>query len=236
LQLWGERHALPRSLMLGVLFVCVLPSTVQSSIALTSIARGNVAAAVCAAAGSNIAGVLLTPILFALVCGPHGHALSIAGVFQIVSQLLVPFIAGHLLRPWIGEWADRNRPILAITDRSSILLIVYTGFSASVVQGLWQQLPLTTLARLALVEALLLATALSIMIVGSRILGFGRADESTVVFCGSQKSVVSGIPIASALMSGPALVICAWVARGYARRSVSAGEDAPLGIAAARLR
>jgi solute carrier family 10 (sodium/bile acid cotransporter), member 7 len=159
-------HALPRSLMLGVLFVCVLPSTVQSSIALTSIARGNVAAAVCSAAGSNMAGVLLTPILFALVCGPHGHALSIAGLSQIVLQLLVPFIAGHLLRPWIGEWAERNRSILAITDRSSILLIVYTAFSASVVQGLWQQLPLMTLARLALVEALLLATALSIMIVG----------------------------------------------------------------------
>src|SRR5271156_1585933 len=188
------------------------------------------------AAGSNLAGLFLTPILFGLLSGVHEHAISLAGIRQVVLQLLVPFIAGHLLRPWIGQWAERNRSILSVTDRGSILLIVYAAFSASVVQGLWQLIPLPTLVMLALIDTILLSTALLIMISGSRALGFDRADESAIVFCGSQKSVVSGIPIANALIAGPALgsfvlpimmyhsmqlLACAWLAKRYAKRSHS---------------
>ena len=242
-------HALPRSLWLGVLFVCVLPSTVQSSIALTSIAGGNVAAAVCSAAGSNLAGLFLTPILFGLVSRLHGSAFNIAGISQVVLQLLVPFAAGHLLRPWIGAWAERNRSILALTDRGSILLIVYAAFSASVVQGLWQQLPFVGLTSLFLVDGTLLAAALLIMTTASRVLGFARSDESAIVFCGSQKSVVSGIPIASTLIAGPALgpfvlpimiyhsmqlLVCAWLAKRYARLAPLALSIRPAGQMEAR--
>jgi solute carrier family 10 (sodium/bile acid cotransporter), member 7 len=236
LGLWAAvPHALPSSLWLGVLFLCVLPSTVQSSIALTSIAGGNVAAAVCSAAGSNLAGLFLSPILFGLLSSLHGNTVNLAGIRQVVLQLLVPFVAGHLLRPWIGQWAERNRPLLAITDRGSILLIVYAAFSASVVQGLWQQLPLATLGALVLAVMTLLAAGLLAMITASRALGFDRTDESAIVFCGSQKSIVSGIPIANALIAGPALgllvlptmiyhamqlLVCAWLAKQYARRGL----------------
>jgi sodium/bile acid cotransporter 7 len=234
LGLWAVvPDALPRSLWLGVVFVCVLPSTVQSSIASTSIAQGNVAAAVCSATGSNLAGLVLSPVLFGLLSSADKSTVSVAGIQHITLQLLVPFIAGHLLRPWIGQWAERNRSILAVTDRGSILLIVYAVFSASIVQGLWQELPPATMAALALVDATLLAAALLVMITGSRVLGFDRADQSTIVFCGSQKSVVSGIAIANALIAGPALglfvlpimiyhamqlVVCAWLAKRYAKR------------------
>jgi sodium/bile acid cotransporter 7 len=241
LGLWAAApHALPQSLWSGVLFVCVLPSTVQSSIALTSIARGNVAGAVCSAAGSNLAGLFLTPILFGLLSGVHKSAISLAGIQQIVLQLLVPFVAGQLSRPWIGQWVERNKSILSVTDRGSILLIVYAAFSSSVVQGLWQRIPVATLAILALIDAVLLATALLIMISGSRVMRFDRADESAIVFCGSQKSVVTGIPIASALIAGPALglfvlpimlyhsmqlLVCAWLAKRYASYSDSPPGD-----------
>jgi solute carrier family 10 (sodium/bile acid cotransporter), member 7 len=224
-------HTLPRSLWSGVLFVCILPSTVQSSIALTSIARGNVAGAVCSAAASNLAGLFLTPILFGLLSGVHKSAIGLAGIRQVILQLLVPFIAGQLARPWVGDWAERNKSILSVTDRGSVLLIVYAAFSASVVQGLWQRIPPATLAILTLIDAVLLGAALLIMISASRFLRFDRADESAIVFCGSQKSVVSGIPMASALIAAPALgsfvlpimlyhsmqlVVCAWLAKRYA--------------------
>lgn len=113
-------HLLPRPLWLGVLFVCVLPSTVQSSIALTSIARGNVAAAICSATASNIGGIVLAPLMFGAMSNLHGGGTNLRGVGQVALQLLLPFIAGHLLRPWIGRWAERNRGLLSVTDRSSI--------------------------------------------------------------------------------------------------------------------
>jgi len=232
-------HLLPRPLWLGVLFVCVLPSTVQSSIALTSIARGNVAAAICAATASNIGGIVLAPLMFGAMSNLHGGGTNLRGVGQVALQLLLPFVVGHLLRPWIGRWAERNRGLLSVTDRSSILIVVYTAFSAAVVRGIWQQIPPLTLGVLALVMALLLASALLVVLLVSRALGFDRSDEVALVFCGSQKSIVSGVPIANALVSGAAigpillpimlyhpmqLLVCTWIARFYIRREVQQGE------------
>jgi solute carrier family 10 (sodium/bile acid cotransporter), member 7 len=225
------QRALPDSLRIGVLFLCALPSTVQSSIALTSIARGNIPGAICGAAASNLIGILLTPLLLAAVVHVHGGGFDFAGLWKIVVELLVPFIAGHLLRPWIGGWVDRNRGVLAITDRGSILLVVYAAFSAAVIHGIWQQLPPATLALLVLIDAMLLAAVLVLMTVGSRALAMSRADEVAVVFCGSQKSLVTGVPMANVLFAGSAvgvillpimlyhmlqLFVCAWLARRYA--------------------
>ena len=234
-------HALTQTLMLGVLFLCALPSTVQSSIALTSIAQGNVAGAVCAATASSLVGLLLTPLLFGLMSHRYDNAIDVSGIWKILGQLLLPFIVGHLLRPWIGAWAARNRLVLSVTDRGSILLVVYTAFSAAVVNGIWHQLPLTTLVALGLIVAVLLATALLVTHAGAHICGFGHADQVAVVFCGSQKSMVAGIPIASVLFSGPTLgvvvlpimlyhpmqlVVCAWLARRFVKRAATAETNA----------
>ncbi len=225
-------HLLPRPLWMGVLFTCALPSTVQSSIALTSIARGNVPGAVCSATVSNIAGIMLTPLLFGAMVNVHGSGADLTGVGQVLLQLLLPFTVGHLSRPWIGRWAERNRPVLSITDRGSILLVAYSAFSAAVVRGIWQQVPPVMLVLLALMMVLLLACVLLCVLFAAWALGFDSSDEAALVFCGSQKSLVSGVPIASALFSssaiGPILLpimlyypaqifVCAWLARRYSQ-------------------
>jgi sodium/bile acid cotransporter 7 len=221
------------TLLLGVLFLCALPSTVQSSIALTSIAQGNVAGAVCAATASSLMGLLLTPFLFGVASHIRGGVINMSGMWQVFVGLLLPFMAGHLLRSWIGSWATRNKRLLAITDRGSILLVVYTAFSASVVHGIWQQLPPMMLGTLAIAAAALLAAVLMITCLVARACGFSHADEVATVFCGSQKSLIAGIPIASVLFTGPTLgvvvlpimiyhpmqlVVGAWLARRYASR------------------
>jgi solute carrier family 10 (sodium/bile acid cotransporter), member 7 len=223
-------HLLPKPLFLGVLFICALPSTVQSSIALTSIARGNVPGAVCAATVSNIAGIVFAPLLFGAMAHLHRGGIDLTGVWQVARQLLLPFIAGHLARPWLGVWATRNRAVLSITDRGSILLVVYTAFSAAVVRGIWQQVPPELLALLALLMILLLGFALSATLVTSRLLGFDHADQAALIFCGTQKSLVSGVPIANALIPAAMmgqlllpmmlfypiqLLVCAGIARRY---------------------
>lgn len=94
--------------------LCALPSTVQSAIALTSIAQGNVAGAVCAATASSLIGLLLTPLLFGFMSHLYGGAIDVFGMWKILGELLAPFVVGHLLRPWIGAWAARNRSVLAV--------------------------------------------------------------------------------------------------------------------------
>ncbi|GLQ86521.1 bile acid:sodium symporter family protein [Dyella flagellata] len=230
------------ALYVGILFLCTLPSTVQSSIAFTSIARGNVPAAVCSASASSLIGIVVTPLLTGLMVQAHGQGgLSWHSVGAIVLQLFVPFVAGQIAQRWIGGWVQRHRPLIGLVDQGSILLVVYTAFSAAVLQGLWKQLPLPVLGGLLIVNAVLLAIALLATRYGSRALGFDREDEITIVFCGSKKSLASGIPIANLLFPAPMLgmivlpimlfhqmqlMTCAVLARRYARRAEARREVA----------
>jgi len=224
-------------LYLGVLFLCTLPSTVQSSIAFTSIARGNVPAAIVSASASSLIGILVTPLLVGLVISTSGHGgLSIDAVGAIVLQLLLPFAAGQVAQRWISGWVQKYKTWLDFVDRGSILLVVYTAFSAAVLQGLWKQMPAPVLAGLLVVDAVILALALLITRYGARALRFSREDEITIVFCGSKKSLASGVPMAKVIFAGHPLgsivlpvmlfhqiqlMVCAVLARRYARRPVN---------------
>jgi sodium/bile acid cotransporter 7 len=216
------------------MFLCCLPSTVQSSIAFTSIARGNVAAAICSASFSNILGIVLTPVLVAVFLVTRYGGISWGSVRDIMLQLMVPFLAGQLLRRWIGAFLARHKKVLGPLDRGSILLVVYTAFSEGVVAGIWSRLTPVSLLLLVGTNVVLLALVLGLTTWSARNYGFGREDEIVIVFCGSKKSLASGIPMATVLFSAQTvglvvlplmlfhqiqLMTCAWLARRYAARS-----------------
>ena len=221
-------------LYVGILFLCALPSTVQSSIALTAMARGNVPAAICSASASNFIGIFLAPILVGLLVAKGGASKSsVDAVLSIVMQLLLPFLAGQFLRRWIGRWVDRHKAMLKYVDQGSILLVVYTAFSEAVSEGLWQTISVETLVALGVFSILLLALVLGLMTFISRRLGFNKEDEIAIVFCGSKKSLASGVPMAKVLFATHSLgmvilplmlfhqiqlMICAVIAQRYARR------------------
>jgi sodium/bile acid cotransporter 7 len=197
-------HAVPGldpELAMGLLFLTLLPSTVQSSIGFTAIARGNVAAAVCSASFSNLAGILLTPLLVAVLITGQSGGVSWNMVMTIVGQLLVPFLAGHLLRPWIGEWVTRQKRMLAFVDKGSILMVVYTAFGAAVADGLWSRVSASDLAVILLLSVGLLAVAMGIARIAALAMKLPRADAIVLQFCGSKKSLASGVPMAGVLFA-----------------------------------
>ena len=196
---------LPASLGPGLVFLGCLPSTIQSSIGFTAIARGNVAATVAAATASNLIGIVLTPVLAGLLLHRTGGGVSLEGLQAILLQLLAPFLAGQLLRPWIGGFVGRHSRALSRLDRGSILLVVYAAFSDAVTGGLWSRLGVLDLARLTLVCVALLAAVLGLTLAAARATRFSTPDEITLVFCGSKKSLASGVPMAGVLFPGDAL-------------------------------
>ncbi|MGW7460272.1 bile acid:sodium symporter family protein [Streptomyces sp. NPDC054797] len=219
------------SLHQGLLFLCLVPSTVQSSIAFTSIARGNVPAAICAGSFSSLAGIVITPLLAGALLGNGSGGFSPDSLLKIAFQLLLPFLLGQALRRWIGGFLLRHRQALGRVDRGSILLVVYTAFSAGMVAGIWHQVSVPRLAALLLVEAVLLAVMLLATWYGAQRLGFGRADRIAIQFAGSKKSLAAGLPMASVLFGAQAglavlplmlfhqmqLMVCAVIARRRAR-------------------
>jgi sodium/bile acid cotransporter 7 len=199
---------LPDNLWPGVLFLCALPSTVQMSISFTSIARGNVAASVTSAAASNLLGVVLTPLIIGLLLHVQGDGtISVEGVQKVAKQILLPFVAGHLLRPWLSAWAARHKQLITWSDRLTILLAVYRAFSVAVLGGIWSQFPVTTLLVLALVCAALLSAAMLFALQSARKAGFPEADARAALYCGSFKSIVTGVPMAGVLFPGAGAMI-----------------------------
>ncbi|MEM5295516.1 bile acid:sodium symporter family protein [Burkholderia sp. JPY481] len=232
------------SLYAGVLFLCTLPSTVQSSIAFTSIAKGNVPAAVCSASASSLLGIFVTPALVSLIVtnqAASGGTSPWHTIGNIVLQLLVPFVAGQLLRPLIGKWIEKNRGVLKFVDQGSILLVVYGAFSEAVTEGLWHTIPLSALGGLVVVSCVLLALALGMTIFASKRLGFNRADQITIIFCGSKKSLAAGVPMAKVIFASHAvgavvlplmlfhqiqLMVCAALAQRWGARDLSGESEA----------
>ena len=225
----------------GVMFLCVLPSTVQSSIAFVSMARGNIPAAICSASASTLLGVFITPLLVSIFVTDHGASSSfVDAVVKILLQLMLPFALGHVLQRWVGPFIKAHGKLTKVVDQGSILLVVYTAFSAAVVQGIWKQVSVQTLIGLLVICAIILALALFLTTFVARRLGFNKEDEITAVFCGSKKSLVSGVPMAKVLFASSTvgmmvlplmlfhqmqLMVCAVLAAKYAKRDEVAAQD-----------
>ncbi|HAK17064.1 MAG TPA: bile acid:sodium symporter [Acinetobacter junii] len=191
----------------GFLFMCFLPSTVQSSIAFTSMAKGNVAGAVCSASFSNIIGMFITPILVSyFILGQSQHDFDpTKSIVQITLLLLVPFILGQLLRPFIFPQMRKFPSVVKVFDQGSILMVVYGAFSSAVVAGLWQQVSGITLIYLTLACSVLLTIVMLLALYLPKWLGFNQADQITIFFCSSKKTLASGVPMAQILFIGQPL-------------------------------
>lgn len=225
---------LNEALFAGLLFICVLPSTVQSSIAFTSIAGGNVAAAICAASFSSLLGIVLSPLLVGLIMGAGYGGISTEAVRDLCFQLLLPFSLGQLLRSRLVGFLDAHKALIGYVDRLSILFIVYVSFSHGTNSGLWHSLNLGLFLKLCLACGILLGLALFLTSLAGRIFGFNRADRTAILFCGSKKSLVAGVPMANVIFpAGLAstiilplmvfhqmqLMACAWIARRLAMKN-----------------
>ena len=223
-------------LALGFLYLCCLPSTIQSSVAFTSIANGNVPAAICSATLSNVIGVILTPLLVGTLLSAHGDAVNTDAFLAIIEQLLLPFIAGQFMRRWVGDWIKRHARLTSLVDRGSIVMVVYGAFSDAVSGGLWQSTSGLSLALMIVTAILLLALVLFITSYIGRKMGFSHADRIVILFCGSKKSMASGVPMASILFPAATvgtmvlpvmlfhqiqLMVCAWLAKRYAQQEQS---------------
>ncbi|WP_414660087.1 bile acid:sodium symporter family protein [Horticoccus sp. 23ND18S-11] len=184
-------------LALGVFFLCALPSTVSSSVAMTAMARGNIAGAVFNATLSSVVGIVLTPLWVTWVMKTSGVSQPIGPVvINLFKWLVLPLVVGQALRPWFGAWAQQYKSKISLVDRLTILLLIYTSFCDSFQQRIWSGRGVGQLLFLTVLCAVLFAVVMVVMSLVSRALGFTREDRITAMFCGSKKTLASGIPMA----------------------------------------
>ena len=223
---------IPAPLYAGLLYVTLVPSTVQSSITFTSIAKGNVAGAIVSASLSNILGVILTPLLVIALMSTTGNgSIRLDAVLDIVIQILLPFVLGQLSRRWTSRWVEGHRR-LKLFDQGVIVLVVYSAFSSGIRENMWSLVGPVDLAVLVLVCAVVLAVVLALTWFVARRLGFDRADAIAIQMCGTKKSLATGLPMAGVLFAGQPigllilplmvfhqmqLMVCSALAARYAR-------------------
>lgn len=224
--------ALAPALVPGLVYVTLCPSTVQSSINFTSIARGNVAGAIVSASASNLLGVFLTPLLAIALMNTTGNAnVGWGSIVALMGQILLPFVLGQLSRRWTADFVARHKK-LKLFDQVSIVLVVYAAFSQGVREGIWTMVGWVDIALLVAVCLVLLALMLWLTWFTARRLGFNRADAIAIQMCGTKKSLATGLPMATVLFAGQPiglimlplmvfhqaqLMACSWLAARYAR-------------------
>ena len=235
---------LPPQLMLGFYFLGALPSTISSSVAMTAIARGNVPAAIFDASISSLLGIFLTPLLIGIFATTSGDSLPLGKtILDLFVLLLLPFLLGQILRPFILKFFEPFKKYTNLFDKFVILLIVYSSFSDSVANGLWTTYGPVILVKTFLGAAAILGIALAISYTFSKILGFNKEDEIATVFCGSKKTLASGVPMAKVIFGAAALsgelnlglivlpimfyhqlqlLVCTILANRYAKREIAA--------------
>ncbi len=242
---------LPQDLALGFAYLCALPSTISSSVAMTVLARGNVPAAIFNASVSSLLGIVLTPALVALMSGASGATLPFGeAVWKLTQLLLLPLVAGQLLRPLLLSFHQRHKASISLVDRWVIILLVLSAFSDSVASGLWRDHGAELLVKAAAGAAVFLVVVIALTRLATRLLGMPVEDEIAAVFCGSKKTLASGVPMAKLLFGAhPAvgvivlpimfyhqlqLILCSWLAQRYAARPVQAPASATQARQAAR--
>lgn len=221
------------ALYAGVLFCCLVPSTVQSSIVFTSTARGNVPGAIVSASVSNLLGVVFTPLLAAALMRTSGNAgIDGGAVVDLFAQILLPFVLGQMSRRWTADWLKANHSWLKQVDRGVIVLVVYSAFSKGMNEGMWHLVGVADIVVLVLLSGAVLALMLWLTWTVAGVLGFNREDRIAIQFCGTKKSLATGLPMAVVLFAGQPvglmvlplmvfhqlqLMICAVLAARYAR-------------------
>ncbi|EPD68590.1 hypothetical protein HMPREF1219_01774 [Corynebacterium pyruviciproducens ATCC BAA-1742] len=222
---------IPHGIYMGILYLTLVPSTVQSSVAFTSVAKGNVAGAIVSASASNLVGVFATPILVMLLMGQSGEFHIDASVFtDIAIQLLLPFVLGQLTHRWVHTIAERGAT--KVVDRGSIALVVYVAFSEGMVEGIWSSVAVGHIVFLVVLSIVLVAFMLWLTRFVALKLGFNEADTIAIEFCGTKKSLATGLPMAAVIFAGQPtvllilplmifhqvqLMMCSWLASKYAR-------------------
>ncbi|MFW0758534.1 bile acid:sodium symporter family protein [Pseudomonas sp. H11T01] len=226
----------PSLLMLGFLYLCALPSTISSSVALTGSAGGNVPAAILNASLSSVLGIFITPLLVSFVVGSGAGGIDLGStLLDLCAMLLLPLVLGQLLRPLFGKFFARHKRYTNIVDKLVILLLVYAAFCNSMVSGMWQQQGNSVILSALVGSAILLAIILWMTTRTARALKFSPADEIAAVFCSSKKSLAAGAPMAALIFgTNPGLglillpimiyhplqlIVCSVMAESYANRN-----------------
>lgn len=231
LALYPLNAVISEDLYRGILYLTLVPSTVQSSVAFTSIAKGNVSGAIVGASVSNLVGVFATPLLvMALMSTGSGVQIDAQVFLDIALLLLLPFILGQLLRRWVKGVAAHKATKLV--DRGSIAMVVYSAFSSGIVAGVWTRVGVWEIIFLVVLSIVMVIFMLWLSRFVAARLGFARPDVIAIEFCGSKKSLATGLPMATVIFGGASLgllilplmiyhqvqlMICSWLAARYAR-------------------
>lgn len=224
----------------GLLYVSLLPSTVQSSVAFVAVARGNVPGAIVAATVSNVAGMFITPIFVLWFMGATG-SVGTDSLISILTLLLLPFIIGQIIQRWVGDWLRKHKSLTTMWDRVTILMIVFVAVVTATSAGVWSNVSILNIILVAVISVIFVGIMLLATWFGGKALGLSLEDRIALLMCGSKKSMATGLPMASVLFA-PAvagviavpliifhqlqLMMCAWLARVLAARMAEESEPA----------
>ena len=191
---------------LGISYLGALPSTVSAAVVLVSISGGNVAAAIFNASISSLLGVVMTPFWMGIAGGEVAGELDLwASIVDLSIKVVLPVILGLVMHRYLFPKIKPYLSRLKYLDQTVILSIVFTTFSESFSQRLFDSFSWLSLGGLALWMLVVLLLVVGVLFLLVRVLSFSKEDQIAAIFCGSTKSLVHGVAIGKVLFPSAAI-------------------------------
>lgn len=194
---------LSEDLHLGFGLLAIMPTTVASAIAFTSLAKGNAANAIFSTVYSNVLAIWVVPaICVAYLTSTTDLVIPLVPLFvKLAMLILVPLV--------VGQMVHRMEPVKAATVASKtkwvsqaiILFIVHAAFADSMQSGLMEQLSFGSLLTVLAVTLVLLLVVSALVWWGSLPLKLAHSQRVAAFFCASQKSLATGLPLATSILA-----------------------------------
>jgi len=194
---------LSQDMRTGFFFLAVLPTTIATSVAYTFMTNGNVAGAVFNSSLANVAGILITPLWVSAWLQAGGVPIPLGQLLLDISLLLlVPFVAGQILRPFVYRVADALKKTFSTTSSLIIVFIVYAAFCNSWKDGIWEEEGTAAALTAGAGSIVFLALVLGLVVLGIRLFRFNHKNAMAALFCAPQKTMAAGVPMANLIFEG----------------------------------
>ena len=201
---------LPVELRLGFWLLAIVPTTVSSAVVFSTVSGGDTSNAIFSTVFSNLLSVILVPAVAVAYLAAETEAeipLALL-VTRLFILIILPLIIGQVIRKCLPVQAAAVAKKTKSLGNWIILLIVHCAFAGSVSAGI-----LDGLGGAGAIAAVIGSTVLLLLVVSglvwwsAALLKPTRGQRITAFFCASQKSLATGLPLATSILaSAPGVV------------------------------
>jgi sodium/bile acid cotransporter 7 len=194
---------LPNEMRLGFWLLSILPTTVSSAVVFSTVSGGNTSNAIFATVFSNLLSILLVPMIAVTYLATEADTnIPLTPLFtKLFLLIILPLIVGQILRKTLPTASAAISKKTKPWSNWIIIFIVHCAFAQSVRSGFLDKLSSGSILAVIGCTVLVLLLVSQLVWWSSAWLRPTREQRISAFYCASQKSLATGLPLATSILA-----------------------------------